>query len=79
MTCTNTSGYAFGTSAACAEASFSCTSVMAVLGTAFAVSLFVMAVLALRLQGLVLAALITIAIIISIIMVRDSAYLSERT
>lgn len=78
MTRTNTYGFANGTSA-CAEASFSCASVMAVMGTAFAVSLFVMAVLALRLQGLVLAALITIAIIISMIMVRDRANLSERT
>ena len=66
----------FGTSAQCAEASFSCVNLSAVMDAAFAVSVFVMSVLALRLQGLVLVTLISI-IINSIIICRKSNLLER--
>lgn len=67
----------FGTSAQCAEASFSCANLSAVMDAAFAVSVFVMSVLALRLQGLVLVTLISIIIINSIIICRKSNLLER--
>jgi len=60
------------TSAGCAEAS-SCCATLSAMDAAFAVSIFVMSLLALRLRGIIIAMAIIIGIIVS-----GKANLSER-